>query len=361
MTTQDFTPETPFLAVDLDLLERNIARMAQVIIGEGRKNWRPHVKAMKTPAIAHKLLAAGAIGVTCAKLSEADVMVAAGVRDILIANQVVGASKLHRLANLNRHARVIAAVDGQKNLEEMDRVAASHDVTIPVVIEVDVGLQRAGVTPGDAVLALAQIIRACGHVHFAGVMAWEGHAAAIADPKQKEEAIHEAVGKLVKSAEMCAKAGIPVEIVSCGGTGTYPVTARIAGVTELEAGGGVFGDIRYRDEYAIPHECALTIWTSVISRPKPDRIVCDAGWKAMACFPTYPSPIGLGEISQIKLSAEHVKLDLVHAADRPEVGERLQFVVGYSDSTVFLHDTLFAMRGDVVELVWPLLARGKLQ
>jgi D-serine deaminase-like pyridoxal phosphate-dependent protein len=361
MTMGGLTPETPFLAVDLDLLDRNIARMAQIIIRDGGKNWRPHVKAIKTPAIAHKLLAAGAIGVTCAKLSEAEVMVAAGVRDILIANQVVGAAKIHRLANLNRHACVIAAVDHHKNVEEMDHIAASHGVKMPVLIEVDVGLERAGVAPGGAVLSLAKTISAFRHIRFAGVMAWEGHTAAISDPKQKEEAIRRAVDKIVQSAAMCEQAGIAVDIVSCGGTGTYPVTSRIAGVTELQAGGGVFGDIRYRDECSIPHECALTVWTSVISRPKPDRIVCNAGWKAMACFPTLPSPAGLGEIREIKLSAEHTKIDLVYPVEQPRVGDCLQFIVGYSDSTVFLHDTLFAMRDGAVELIWPLLGRGKLQ
>lgn len=354
-------PETPFLAVDLDLLERNVARIARTIIRDGGKNWRPHVKAIKTPAIAHKLLAAGAIGVTCAKVSEAEVMVASGIRDVLIANQVVGASKLRRLANLNRHARVIAAVDARDNVDEADRVAGATGAVIPVVIEVDVGLQRSGVQPGDAVVELARYIGSRKHARFAGLMTWEGHTTRIADPKQKIAAIHESVGKIVESAAACERAGMRVEIVSCGGTGTYAVTARIAGVTELQAGGGVFGDVRYRDEYGIDHDCALTVWTTVVSRPRPDRIICDAGWKAMACYPTRPVPIGLDAVKEIRMSAEHTTLDMARAVPHPKVGDRLQFIVGYSDSTVFLHDNLIAMRNGAIELTWPLLARGKLQ
>jgi D-serine deaminase-like pyridoxal phosphate-dependent protein len=160
---------------------------------------------------------------------------------------------------------------------------------------------------------------------------------------------------------MCRDAGLPVEIVSCGGTGTYAVTSRIDGVTEIQAGGGIFGDVRYRDEYKVDHLCALTIWTTVISRPNPTRIILDAGWKAMARFPTQPMPIGLTNVKEIAMSAEHTRIDLLSPAVNPKSGERLQFTAGYSDSTVFLHDTLFAMRNGAVEQVLPLLARGKLQ
>lgn len=354
-------PETPFLAVDLDLLDRNIARMAQTIVREGGKAWRPHVKAIKTPAIAHKLLTAGAIGVTCAKLSEAEVMVSAGIRDVLVANQIVGARKLRRLASLNRHAQVMAAVDARENVDDAERVGAEEGSVIPLLIEVDIGMRRSGVEPGSAVVELAQHVAARQHVRLAGLMAWEGHTVKIADAAQKKAAIRDSVAKLVESAAACERAGCHIGIVSCGGTGTYAVTAQIAGVTELQAGGGVFGDVRYRDEYRVDHDCALTVWTTVVSRPKPDRIVCDAGWKAMAAYPVLPQPIGLDGVAALRISAEHATLDLARAAPTPRVGDTIQFIVGYSDSTVFLHDELVAMRNGAVELIWPLLARGKLR
>ena len=167
-------PETPFLAVDLDVLERNIARLTRTIIRDGGKNWRPHVKAIKTPAIAHMLLRAGAIGITCAKLSEAEVMAEAGIREILIANQIVTPRKIERLAFLNRDAQVLAAVDSLANVELMGRIAAACGATIPLVIEVDIGMHRAGVAPGNDVVTLARAVAAQDHVRFAGVMGWEG-------------------------------------------------------------------------------------------------------------------------------------------------------------------------------------------
>jgi D-serine deaminase-like pyridoxal phosphate-dependent protein len=243
----------------------------------------------------------------------------------------------------------------------MNAVASGYDVQIPLLIEVDVGLQRAGVAPGEAVVELAKAIDAAPHLHFAGLMSWEGHTAPIKNQSEKERAVRDAVGMIVHSAALCKQAGLAVEIVSCGGTGTYPITSHIDGVTELQAGGGIFGDVRYRDEYGIQHDCALTIWTTVISRPRPNRIVCDAGWKAMARFPTLPEPVGLGLIEQIRMSAEHTTLDLKQPAIQPRVGDRLQFIVGYSDSTVFLHDSIYGTRNGSIEMEWPLLARGKLR
>ena len=148
--------DTPVLLVDLEVLERNIERMARVIIHEAGVRWRPHTKGMKTPALAHMAIRAGASGVTCAKLGEAEVMAAAGVRKILIANQVVGKQKVTRLANLRRHANVIVAVDSVENVDELDRAGITKGVKLGVVIEVDVGMKRAGLLPGEPTLTLAR-------------------------------------------------------------------------------------------------------------------------------------------------------------------------------------------------------------
>ncbi len=362
MSDSDLTrlPETPFLAVDLDALERNIARLARAICQAGGKNWRPHVKAIKAPAIAHMMLDAGAMGVTCAKLSEAEVMVNAGIGDALIANQIVDPGKLRRLAALNRRARVLVAADSLEAVAQMERIAGEVDVAIPVLVEVDIGIGRCGVRPGQAVVDLARKLADSRNLRFRGVMGWEGHATTIADPTEKEAAIRAAVGQLVDSAQMCREAGLDVEIVSAGGTGTYATTARIAGVTEVQAGGGAFGDIRYRDSYRIDHECALTIWTTVISRPSPTRIIVDAGWKAMGNFPALPEPVGVAACAQPALNAEHQRLELAEASATPRVGETIRFIAGYSDSTVFLHDNLHGIRRGAVERTFPLLARGKL-
>ncbi len=353
-------PQTPFLALDMPAFERNIKRMADTIVVKGGKRWRPHVKAIKTPALVQRLIAAGARGITCAKLSEAEVMVAAGIDDVLIANQVVGADKVRLLAELNRRARVIVAVDSHAHLQPLAEAAAAAGTVIPVMIEVDVGLQRAGATPGAAVVEIARLIHARPQLEFVGVMAWEGHTTAIENPADKETQVRVSVESLLASARACIAAGIEVDTVSCGGTGTYQITSAIAGVTEIQAGGGVFGDVRYRDELHVDLECALTLQTTVVSRPTARRIVCDAGWKATGRYPTLPVALNTDGVQAIVLSAEHASIELEHASDRPQIGERLRFAVGYSDSTVFLHEVIYGMRDGVVEAGWPVAARGKL-
>src|SRR5919199_5910700 len=212
--------DTPALVVDLDAFDRNVARMAATFRQAGI-GWRPHTKGIKVPALAHRLLAAGAFGVTCAKVSEAEVMAAAGVRDVLIANEIIGEQKVRRLAYLCTQADVVVAVDSAAGVAQLAQAAAEAGTQPRVVIEVDTGLGRCGVAPGDAVVALARRVADAPHLRFAGVFAWEGHCAAIRDPGEKRAAVREAIGKLVDSAERCRRAGLPVEIVSCSGTGTY--------------------------------------------------------------------------------------------------------------------------------------------
>jgi D-serine deaminase-like pyridoxal phosphate-dependent protein len=354
--------ETPALLVDLDKLEQNIATMRRVIIQEAGIGWRPHCKAIKTPAIAHMLLRAGAHGVTCAKLGEAEVMAAAGIRDILIANQVVGEQKVARLAHLQRHAEVIVAVDCEAHVKALDAAARAAGTRVGTVLEVNIAMNRAGVEPGDRTVALARQVAACRGLRFAGLMAWEGgRLAEIPQPDEKRRQITAAVRLLTASAERCRDAGLPVEIVSCGGTGTYWITAKLPGVTEVQAGGGVFGDVHYRKDYGVEHEQALTILTTVVSRPTPTRIICDAGWKAMALFPALPQPVGLGEAGSVKLSAEHATIELAAPRAAPGGGEHVEFVAGYCDSTVCLHDELYGVRADHLEVIWPILGRGKLR
>lgn len=193
-------------------------------------------------------------------------------------------------------------------------------------------------------------------------MGWEGgRIAGIRDPAQKRHAIETAVGRLTASAASCRAAGLPVEIVSCGGTGTYWIAATLPGVTEIQAGGGVFGAVHYRKDYGVEHDCALTILTTVVSRPTPARIVCDAGWKSMAVHPTPPEPLNVGAVESLNVSAEHATIALAGSRATPGVGDHVEFVAGYSDSTVFLHDRLHGVRDGRVEVIWPILGRGKTQ
>jgi D-serine deaminase-like pyridoxal phosphate-dependent protein len=349
--------DTPALWVDLDALERNIAYLARTFQAAG-VGWRPHIKGIKVPAIAHLALDAGAIGVTCAKLGEAEVMAAAGIRDILIANQIVGPLKTARLANLRRQVDVKVAVDHPTNVAELGQAAVAKGVELGVVVEVDTGLQRAGVAPGAAAVDLARTAHDTPGLHFEGLMGWEGHARRIVDPAARRPVVEEAVGLLTGTAALCREAGLPVRIVSAGGTGTFYVTAHQQGVTEIQAGGAVFGDVASRN-WGVDTEPALFVRTLVTSRPVPERIVCDAGFKALPRRHTVPEPVGLAGIVDYRISAEHGTLTLDAPAVGVQVGDTLDVRVGYGDETVCLYDTLYGVRDGVVETAWVIEARGK--
>ncbi|MGI8550815.1 MAG: DSD1 family PLP-dependent enzyme [Dehalococcoidia bacterium] len=352
--------DTPALLVDLPAMEKNIATMASTFQRAG-VNWRPHTKGQKIPAVAHKLIRAGAIGVTCAKVGEAEVMVAGGITDILIANQVIGEPKVRRLVNLLPHADVALCVDSEIGICQIEDAAAKKgDVYPRILVEVDTGMQRCGVPPGEPAVTLARRIHQSAQLRFAGLMAWEGHTVAIPDIDAKRGEVQRAIGLLTGTADLCRQAGLPVDIVSCGGTGDYTISAFEPGITEVEAGGGVWCDAHYRRHMGVQHDFAMTVLTTVISRPTPTRVVVDAGFKTMSALPATPEPIGLDGIRSLSLSAEHGRLELAEANDTLRVGDKLEFVVGYTDSTVVLHDVLYGVRGGRVEVAWPILGRGKL-
>ena len=349
--------DTPSLVVDLELLEQNIARMAKFFRTKG-VNWRPHTKGQKIPELAHLQLAAGAIGITCAKLSEAEVMAQGGIRDILIANQVVGEQKASRLAKLLDVADVIVAVDSLVNGEQLSQAANSRDQRLRVVVEVDNGMDRAGVPPGERALNLAKALDDLPGLRFVGLMAWEAHCLGL-PPDKRQSCCDEAVGKLVATADLCRNAGLPVEIVSCGGTGTFKFTAGIPGITEIQAGGGIFSDMLY-ESWGIDHPFALTVVSTVTSRPVADRIIVDAGRKALSVDIAQPRLEGVSDIASVSLSAEHGIIQLAEPNHTIKVGDKLEWIVGYGDTTVCLHDEMVGVRHEQVELTWRVLGRGKL-
>jgi D-serine deaminase-like pyridoxal phosphate-dependent protein len=351
--------DTPALLIDLDAFERNLALMSREIAAAGVA-WRPHAKGHKCPTIAHIEIAAGAIGVTCAKLGEAEVMAANGVRDILVANQVVGPIKARRLAALCAHADVIVAVDGIENAKELSAAACAHGTRPRVIVELNVGMDRAGVLPGEPAVALSSQIAALDGLRYVGLMGYEGHGMEVADPAARATTITTAVRSLVETAEACRAAGLPVEIVSASGTGTYRSAVSITGITEVQAGGGLFGDAVYRD-LGVPVDPALILLTQVVSRPTPNRIIVDAGRKTTDPGERPPAARGLDGVVSLGLSAEHGTFILDHATDRPRVGDRLELEIGYHDQTTHLHEFLYGVRNGVVETVWSVAARGRLQ
>jgi D-serine deaminase-like pyridoxal phosphate-dependent protein len=351
--------DTPALVVDLEILDANIARMIGLFQEQG-VGWRPHTKAIKIPAIAYKLLAAGAHGVTVAKLSEAEVMAAAGITDILITGPVVGERKAARLACLSKYAQPIAVVDCVEHVDLLDRAAKEHGVQIRTVVEVDLGLKRCGTQPGEPTVKLAKEIHRREGLKFEGMMAWEGHALRIKDIDEKRATVEAAINALLDTARQCREADLPVNIISCGGTGTYPLSASVHGITEIEAGGGIYGDLVYRDAFGIDHPMAMTVLSTVISRPNPTRVITDAGFKSLSTQNAMPAP-RIDNVEAVRMSAEHGVIELSAPNTDIRVGDRVSWSVGYTDATVILHETMYGVRDGIVEVAWPIVGRGKLQ
>lgn len=352
--------DTPLYCVDLGALQANIRAMADFLAARGKK-WRPHAKCHKIPAIAHVQLCAGAIGVTCAKVSEAEVIAAAGIRDILIANMIVGRPKLERVAALCRHAAPIVACDHFAQLESLAGVCRARGVTCRVVLEVDLGMERVGVRPGRDTQELAESAVRLEGIQLVGLMGYEGHLLRIADRDEKRRRIEEAIAVLVHCRDRLLDAGLPCEIVSAGGTGSYQITADCPGVTELQCGGGIFGDAYYREECGVEGLVpALTVLATVVSRPALDRAVLDIGRKAIHPDIHPPTVKGYPDAEVIGLSAEHCRLRLGPNSRDLRIGDKVELYVGYADFTTVLHDVLCGFREDRLEVVWPIAGRGML-
>ena len=353
--------DTPALCIDLDAMDRNVERMA-THLRERNVQWRPHQKCHKTPAIAHKLLDAGAMGMTCAKVSDAEVMASSGVRDLLIANMIVGERKLERLASLCRWADPVVACDHFVQAEALAEVCRRRGVTCRMIIEVDIGMNRVGVRPGRDTLELAQGIDRLKGVQLAGIMGYEGHLLRIPDPEEKRRQIHEAIGTLIHCRDRLLENGLNCDIVSAGGTGSYQITADCEGVTELQAGGGIFGDPFYIKQCALAdHDSALTVLATVVSRPSLTRAVLDSGRKTLHADLELPIVKHFPDAKVQSLSAEHCLVELGPESQDLTIGDKVELFVGYADLTTVLHDRFYGIRDGIVETVWPILGRGKLQ
>lgn len=359
--THKFDLDTPILCIDLDVMESNMHSMASFMSERG-KQWRPHEKCHKTPAIAHMQLEAGAIGVTCAKVSEAEVMAAGGIRDILIANMIVGRQKLERVVSLCRWADPIIACDHFAQVEPLAELCRQHGVTCRMLIEVNIGLDRVGITPGRDTLELAKAIDRLEGVQLAGIMGYEGHLLRVEDLDQKRLQINEAIAVLVGCHDAIVEAGISCDIVSAGGTGSYQFTSDCPGVTELQAGGGIFADPMYQNLCQVKGlGYALTVLATVVSRPTRERAILDSGRKTVNPDAHLPVVKNYPDAEATRLSAEHCELKLGPESQDLKIGDKLELIVGYADFTTILHENFYGFRNDRLEVVWPIQGRGKLQ
>ncbi len=354
--------DTPCLILDLDAFERNVQRLAESMAGSPVKV-RPHAKSHKCPQIAVRQLAAGAVGVCCQKVSEAEAMVAGGVRDVLIANEVVGAVKLRRLAALAKQAKVAVCADDAGNVRDIDAAARDLGVVVDVLVEVNVGANRCGAEPGEPALRIAQAIADCSHLRFAGLQAYHGSAQHVRSVDERRTAIASAAEKVRLTKGLLAQHGLACEKVTGAGTGTYLFEATSGVYDELQPGSYIFMDADYaRNEWTesgIPRfEHSLFVWTSVMSRPSATRVVVDAGLKASSVDSGMPRVADIEGAQYLKASDEHGVIELTGAS--LALGKKLKLIPGHCDPTVNLYDYYVCIRKDRVEALWPITARGAL-
>lgn len=354
--------DTPALLIDLDAFERNLQRLNQSLQGRPVRV-RPHAKSHKCPQIALHQIAAGAVGVCCQKVSEAEALVRGGVHDVLVANEVVGAAKLSRLAALARHARVGVCVDDAGNLDALQRAAQAAAVQLDVYVEVDVGANRCGVEAGAPALALARAIAQAPALRFAGIHAYQGAAQHLRTPAERAAAIARAVEQVEVTLGMLEANGLKAGIVTGAGTGTYLLEAASGVYNEIQPGSYVFMDADYGrnlGEDGKPvrtFEHSLFILATVMSRPIAQRAVLDVGLKAHSVDSGMPSVVDVPGARYTRASDEHGVIEL----DGPgtlAVGDKVRLIPGHCDPTVNLYDWLVCYRGDRVEDIWPISARG---
>ena len=353
--------DTPALILDLDAFERNLDRMDASLAGKTIRI-RPHAKSHKCPEIALRQIKRGAVGVCCQKVSEAEAMVEGGIPDVLIANEVVGTPKLRRLAELAKRARVAVCADDAANVAALDEAARAAGVTLDVLVEVNVGANRCGVEPGEPAVRLAQAIARSKSLRFAGLQAYQGAAQHLRRVEVRRAAIEIACTRVKQTTELLAKAGIACEKITGAGTGTYMFEAVSGVYHELQAGSYIFMDADYAKndwtESGIPRfEHSLFVWTTVMSRPAPERAVVDAGLKASSVDSGMPRVADVDGAEYVKASDEHGVLKLDGSA-RLAVGDKLKLIPGHCDPTVNLYDHYVCVRGGRVEALWAITARG---
>lgn len=346
--------ETPALLVDLPAMERNIATMAG-FFRDRKAKLRPHFKNHRVLALADRQMAAGAIGLTCARLWQADILVQHGIKSVLVANEIAGEEMIRRFVDLSREAPVIVGVDNPRTVDHMAFIAGDARGLLNVLVDIDLGLNRCGVPSAEAALELSRHVLSKG-LKLRGLMGYEGHLQPLPPGLAKEQSVTAAMQVLADARKRLQGAGIPVEIVSCGGTGDFAIAGPYPGVTEIQAGSYLLMDSWYAPA-APQFEVTLTVLATVISKTPEKRLVVDAGVKAISGERGLPSVKGQPRLRVKALHAEHAPIEILEGDVPVEVGDTLELLVHYHDGTINLHDRMFGVRNGRVEEVFAIERR----
>jgi len=345
---------TPALILDLDVAKRNIRFMGDRLASL-KARLRPHIKVHKSPELARLLVAEGAIGVCTATVWEAIVMSRAGIKDVLIANQVGGSDKIRILAEAASDGRLSVAVDDPRNAEALSAAAASAHSELGVLIEVDVGMGRGGVRSAEQAVALAQRMERLPGLRLRGVQGYEGHCMLEPDRELRIKKAHAAMEYLISVVDRLAEAGFACDVVSAGGTGTYDITGNNPRVTEIQAGSYVFMD-NFHGNLVPGFERALTVLGTVITRHG-ETIVLDSGRKSIGIDFVLPTMVEYPYYQARYFAEEHALFD-VDDRCRLQLGETVELTPGYAPTTVNLYDVYHVVENGVVTDIWPVIPRG---
>jgi 3-hydroxy-D-aspartate aldolase len=359
--------DTPALLLDLGAFERNMDRMAKALEGTSVKI-RPHSKSHKCAIIGLKQMARGAVGLCCQKVGEAEAMVAGGVQNILISNQIVGRSKLLRLAALTKQADWIGVcADHPNNVEQLNEAAAAMGTVINVLVEIDTGAARCGVAVGQPAVDLAKQIDFATNLNFLGLQAYQGRAQHVRSYAERQQTAEAGIALTKETVDGLKAVGLDCEIVGGAGTGTFQFETAGGVHNELQAGSYVFMDADYgknlntNGEFFDDFENSLFVYATVMSTPTEDRALVDAGLKALAMDSGPPAVVDMPEVEFGRASDEHGILDIAKTNQPVRLGDKLKLIPGHCDPTVNMYDWYVGYRGDRVEALWPIVARGMLR
>lgn len=363
---KDLIP-TPALVLDLDAFESNVQTMARYC-REHNRALRPHGKTHKCPEIAKALVKAGAVGACSAKLSEAEVFADNGVGGLLITTAVIGKPKIERAVRLAKARReTIFSVDNAQNVQDLNDAAGAAKVRLNLAIDLFIA-GRTGIVPGEPAVALAKMIDKLPNVKLAAIQAYAGHASHVIGFEERRRVSREAMAKAVETRRAIEQAGIQCPVLTGGSTGTYNIDSEIDGVTELQPGSFMFMDVDYgriggKDGPAYrDFKNSLTVLTTVVSKPTDRQAVVDGGFKAFSTDKPFPPEAkGIANLGFSWGGDEHGKLDLSKTDAKVNVGDRIEFIIPHCDPSVNLYDRMYVIRGDSVEAVWNVAARGKSQ
>jgi D-serine deaminase-like pyridoxal phosphate-dependent protein len=355
--------DTPALVIDLDAFEYNLDHMAALLKPTGVK-LRAHAKTHKSPVIAKLQMARGAVGQCVQKVGEAEILAWGGIPDILVSNEVVGASKLARLAALQGIAKVAVCVDDAAQVDAIEQAAEAAGHRVSVLVEIDVGAARCGVPPGPAAVDLAKKIAASKHLIFGGLQAYQGSAQHKRTVTERRTLIGAAIDGARRTVEQLRQQGLDCPIVGGAGTGSFQIEAASGVYTEMQAGSYVFMDADYArnmDEDGKPVSTfrhSLFVLSTVMSAPHVGLAVLDAGHKAATIDSGMPTVWNRPDVRYVSASDEHGKLEVASETAMPKLGEKLRLVPGHVDPTVDRYDWYVGVRAGRVECVWPVAARG---